>query len=82
MMKDPERVKNLEAAYNRRTYATMEYREKLRRYEALWMHAIRLDPEFGRRWREDIKADLTLARILNGLPPQDSEDRPGNDPPE
>jgi len=70
MMKDPDRVKALERDYNRRTYGSMEYREKLRRYEIMWMHAVRLDPEFGKRWQEDIQADITLARILNGLPPQ------------
>jgi hypothetical protein len=70
MMKDPDRVKALERDYNRRTYGSMEYREKLRRYEAMWMHAVSLDPEFGKHWQEDIQADITLARILNGLPPQ------------
>ena len=70
MIKDPGRVKALERAFDRRIYGTMEYLEKLRRFEAMWMHAASLNPEFGRRWQEDIQADITLARILNGLPPQ------------
>jgi hypothetical protein len=70
MQKDSQKVEALEIAHDRRIYGPMEYLEKLRRFEALWMHAVRLDPLFGRRWQEDIQADLILARVLNGLPPQ------------
>lgn len=70
MQKDSQKVDALEIAHDRRTYGPMAYLEKLRRFEALWMHAVLLDPLFGRRWQEDIQADLILARVLNGLPPQ------------
>jgi hypothetical protein len=40
-------------------------------YAALWRHARALNPDFPTDWHEDIKADLELARVLNGLPRRD-----------
>jgi hypothetical protein len=47
----------------------MEYPEALKRFAAMWCQARLLNEGFGESWEEDIKADIELARILNGLPP-------------
>ena len=69
MIKSPDRIREAEAAWSRSVYASMDYPEKLKRYAALWHQARLLNAGFGESWEEDIKADIELARILNGLPP-------------
>ncbi|MFC1529793.1 hypothetical protein ACFL6R_03645 [Gemmatimonadota bacterium] len=68
MIKSPARVREAEAAWNRALYTDMDYPEALDRFAALWELALRLNPDIGKEWDEDIKADITLARVLNGLP--------------
>jgi len=69
MIKSPDRIRETEADWSRSVYASMDYPEALKRYTALWCQARRLNARFGESWEEDIKADIELARILNGLPP-------------
>lgn len=70
MLKNPEKVRSIEAAHEKELYGSLSYSEKLRRYEALWAHVRSLNPRFTRRWREDLDADIAIARVLNGLPPE------------
>jgi len=58
-----------EAADARATYGPMPFAEALARFERLWMHARALRPDLGADWREDLAADLAVARAVNGLPP-------------
>lgn len=37
-------------------------------FEALWRQALLLNPDFPGDWREDLAADLQVARAVNGLP--------------
>jgi hypothetical protein len=37
---------------------------------ALWDEAAALNPDFPSDWREDLEADLAIARAINGLPPK------------
>ncbi|MFC1627882.1 hypothetical protein ACFL3H_02065 [Gemmatimonadota bacterium] len=68
MIKSPARVRESEAEWNREVYASMEYPEALERFAAMWNQAELLNPGIGKSWEEDIKPDIEMARILNGLP--------------
>ena len=68
MIKSPDKIRESEAAWNREIYSGMGYLEALARFEALWIQARLVNPESGHTWEEDIEADITLARVLNGLP--------------
>ncbi len=70
MMKAPEKVREMEAAYNITLYRDMDYEDALERFEALWLEALSLNPRLGLLWEEDVESDIELARILNGLSPQ------------
>jgi hypothetical protein len=67
MLRSSDRVHEMEAGWARSLYATMDYPEALARFTALWNQAELLSPGMGQDWEEDIKADIALARILNGL---------------
>ena len=69
MIKSPDRIREAEAAWSRSLYVSMDYHEALKRYAALWSQARLLSTGFSESWEDDIKADIELARILNGLPP-------------
>jgi len=58
-----------ETADLRATYGAMPFAEALARFERLWQHARALRPDLGDDWREDLAADLAVARAVNGLPP-------------
>ena len=68
MIKSTDRLRESEIDWNRALYSTMEYPEALERFAALWEQAARVHQDIGMEWEEDIKADITLARVLNGLP--------------
>ncbi len=70
MMKSPERVREVEAAHATVLYKDMDYGEALTRFEALWFEALSLNPQLGQLWEEDVKPDIAVARILNGLSPE------------
>ena len=69
MIRDTQRLRDFEARYRREAYRDLNFEEALAIFEALWVHARELNPDFGRDWREDIEADIAVARALNGLPP-------------
>ncbi|HET7584463.1 MAG TPA: hypothetical protein VFK13_06115 [Gemmatimonadaceae bacterium] len=52
----------------------MSYAEALERFTALWTYARQINPTLGAMpseadWRDDLRADLAIARAVNGLPP-------------
>lgn len=68
MLRSSDRVREMEADWARSLYSSMDYPEALARFTALWYQARLLNPGVGQTWEEDVKADITLARILNELP--------------
>jgi hypothetical protein len=60
---------DFEAADERESLAGLTYEQALQRYAALWAYAREVDPQAGSDWREDVAADLAVARAVNGLPP-------------
>ena len=63
------RWREFEAQYRRNAYRDLDFLEALSIFEAMWIHARKLNPNLGEDWREDIKATIAVARALNGLPP-------------
>lgn len=70
MIRRPKRLEELERRYQRDAFQDVTYEEALRIFTALWMEARELNPDFGLDWREDLEADLAVARAVNGLPPR------------
>lgn len=69
MIRNPERLAELDARHERETLRDLTYPQALARFAALWAHARLLNPTLGEDWREDLEADLAVARAVNGLPP-------------
>ena len=69
MIRNTQRLRDFEARYRREAFRNLTYVEALAIFEALWIEARQLNPDFGDDWREDLEADIALARTLNGLPP-------------
>jgi hypothetical protein len=61
-------VTELEARYVREVVGPMTFDEALAVFTDLWMHAIRMNPDFPGPWEEDLAPDIELARVLNALP--------------
>ena len=68
MIRSTERLREFERWYSATHIAPRSYGEALAIFAALWRHARRLNPDFPSHWQEDVKADVELARVLNGLP--------------
>ncbi|MGH7552378.1 MAG: hypothetical protein ACREMQ_05065, partial [Longimicrobiales bacterium] len=58
----------LERAYTRQVLGRLTYPQALAWFAALWAEALALHVDLSGDWQEDIRPDLTLARVLNGLP--------------
>jgi hypothetical protein len=71
MIRDTERLRELNRRWEREAYADLTYQEALRIYSALWQHARYLNPRLGGDWRDGLEADLAIARAVNGLSPRD-----------
>ncbi|MDE0422713.1 MAG: hypothetical protein OXK76_17745 [Gammaproteobacteria bacterium] len=69
MIRDTQRLRDFEARYRREAFRNLTYGEALAIFEALWVEARHLNPDFGDDWRDDLEADFAVARALNGLPP-------------
>lgn len=69
MIRPSDSLRELEARYQRDAYAGLTYEQALRRFAALWAEACALNPDIGVDWRDDLQADLAVARAVNGLPP-------------
>ena len=63
------RWEEFEARYRREAHRDMSFHEALALFEAMWIHARKLNPDLGEDWREDLEATIAVARALNGLPP-------------
>ena len=70
MLRPSKRLIDLESSHENATYGSMDYAEALSRFTAMWMEAIKLNPDRGKDWKDDLEPDLAIARILNGLPPK------------
>jgi len=68
MIRRTESLEILERCYARDVLAGRTFLEALAVFEALWHQARLLNPDFPGDWREDVAADLEVARALNGLP--------------
>ena len=69
MIRATARWQEFEARYRREAYRDLSFHEALAIFEAMWVHARKLNPNLGEDWREDIQASIAVARALNGLPP-------------
>ncbi len=69
MVNSSERLKRLEAEFERSVYGSMTYGKALERFAALWSEACLLNPAMGQDWLEDLAPDLAVARAVNGLSP-------------
>lgn len=69
MIHRSEKVKALERRYAREHLGRLSYLDALAVFTALWREASDLNADFPGDWRDDIAADLEIARALNGLPP-------------
>ncbi|MGH9222269.1 MAG: hypothetical protein ACRD2W_00345 [Acidimicrobiales bacterium] len=70
MIRSSKRLEELEERYQREAFRDLTFEEALRRFTALYLEARKLNPDFGADWREDLEADLAVARAVNGLPPR------------
>lgn len=69
MIRRTRHLEEIERRYAREVLAGRTYLEALAVFEALWRQAVLLNPEFPPDWRQDVGSDLTVARAVNGLPP-------------
>ena len=69
MIRPNARWREFEAHYRREAHRDLSFREALSAFEAMWVHARKLNPRLGEDWREDLEATIAVARALNGLPP-------------
>ena len=69
MIRANVRWREFEARYRREAYGHLSFHEALATFEAMWVHARKLNPRLGEDWREDLQATIAVARALNGLPP-------------
>ena len=69
MIVSSKRLEEFEARYQREAFANLSYQEALARFAALWAEARLIRPDLGQEWREDLEADLAVARAINGLSP-------------
>jgi hypothetical protein len=68
MIRRTKSLEDIERRYAREVLAGRSYLEALAIFEGLWRQARLLNPGFPGDWREDIAADLRVARAVNGLP--------------
>jgi len=68
MIRSTARLREFERWYTATHVAGTSYEEALAVFAALWRHARLLNPDFPTEWREDVKADVELARVLHGRP--------------
>ncbi len=67
MIRRTSALDRLEADFARNSRAGRSYVDALAVFAAMWDHARQMRPDFPTDWREDIQADIELARVLNGL---------------
>lgn len=70
MLRPSSRLDEIDRRHARERLATRTYAEALEVFAALWREAAALNPDFPGDWRDDIGPDLSIARAVNGLPPE------------
>lgn len=68
MIRSAEKLQKLDADYQRERLRSLTYERALVIFAGLWDHARLVNPKVGSDWESDLAADITLARVLNGLP--------------
>lgn len=71
MLRPTPELDELERRYAREWLATLTYKDALAWFSAAWQDARKLNPDFPGDRTQDLKAELAIARALNGLPPAD-----------
>lgn len=69
MLRPSPKLEEIDRRHARERLARRSYSEALAVFAALWREASALDGEFPGPWREDLEADLAVARAVNGFPP-------------
>ena len=69
MIQPSKRLQEFERRHTREEVAKLTYADALAIFQALWVEASELNPDFPGHWRSDIGPDLAIARALNGLSP-------------
>jgi hypothetical protein len=69
MIKSQKLVQELNRRYEREALVDLGYDAALQRFAALWREACELGVIDDEDWLTDLKPDLAIASVLNGLPP-------------
>ena len=69
MIEPSAALAEFEARYQRDAFRGLTYEQALARFAALWAGAVAIGADLQGDWREDLDADLAVARAVNGLPP-------------
>ena len=67
MIRATERLEAFERQHAIERAEATGYQEALAIFRALWAEAVALNEDFPGDWRNDVEADVELARVLNGL---------------
>jgi hypothetical protein len=67
VIRHTEKLAQFERWYSATHVASRSFDDALAIFAALWDEACQLAPQMPTDWREDIQADIELARVLNGL---------------
>jgi hypothetical protein len=70
MIGSTERLREFERWYASKHLADRTYEDALAVFAGLWKYAVEIGADFPADWEEDVKPDIELARVLNGLPPK------------
>jgi len=70
MLKPSPLLEEFETKYARERTSSRTPEEAMAIVSALWEEASTLNPDFPTDWRDDLEADLAIARAINGLPPK------------
>lgn len=72
MIRRSEKLEALERWYTREYLSRLTYHEALGLFAAMWREARAVNPNFPGDWRDDIAADVELARVVNAPLPADT----------
>jgi hypothetical protein len=70
MLRPSPKLDEIDRRHARERLAERSYAEALAVFAALWREAVALDPGFPGPWRDDLEADLAIARALNAPLPR------------
>jgi hypothetical protein len=68
VIRHTERLEAFESRYANERWQYSTFEGALAIFEGLWAEASILREDLPTDWREDIEADLTMGRVLNGIP--------------